>query len=638
MCVVHDVDTDTTQPITCSTECPEGDKGAIWASPAPSAITTSVPSACVLLEDGIHLAAPGLQPLHLTTLTTSLVPLSTDLLVEPDSGRSDIGTAFVSQVLHDTTVTTSADKGTATPQGAQGLLSTVEIQLAIINALAITLEPVAMQPHGMLDMFISLSRRSFPPIIEKSAAVQKWISHYIQGVVLASWNPQLQYCSVGDEYSHGYENFPWIIAWSLSYHYSLSRHQILPAFAFLLLQQNSPVIYKELWFRFLMGFRIDSYLLCSRLGNNCFLAERFVFEHWLIQGDPGDVPVQHFLRPTRPRDPTPDSRPVAMIFSYVLVVGHEFHSPWDPGGCNHGSCHYRVLICLHLVGFGCLRRQFPNWKRPILKAQYDYECFDWEIAWYLVESSCDCSERGGNGQVTSKSRLFGYGGKVICISLLHSPVCCMTFQSRRYNLQISPVGILFPCVLATKPLGVLVVCSHLTPLEVTHQHYKGSNTVKYSVATVYQVMLNRYNSFSGWNTFGRWLLHHTLLQRCFPSSFVGYNIQYLPQLIHWPSVQLHMSECSCEFPFCTSWMDRMVFNNDQFAFANMLEDLQLSWDPSVQKFCHFFTQSEAKGRTNVAALAYCRYHRPNHACFFDEVCADRDYHIDIFCDQVHIRK
>lgn len=71
-----------------------------------------------------------------------------------------------------------------------------------------------------------------------------------------------------------------------------------------------------------MGFGIDSYLLCSRLGNNYFLAERFVFEHWLIQGDPGDVPVQHFLRPTRPRDPTPDSRPVAMIFSYVLVVGH----------------------------------------------------------------------------------------------------------------------------------------------------------------------------------------------------------------------------------------------------------------------------------------------------------------------------
>jgi hypothetical protein len=31
----------------------------------------------------------------------------------------------------------------------------------------------------------------------------------------------------------------------------------------------------------------------------------------------------------------------------------------------------------------------------------DYECSAWEIAWYLVETSCTCSELGGSGQVNS---------------------------------------------------------------------------------------------------------------------------------------------------------------------------------------------------------------------------------------------
>jgi hypothetical protein len=59
-------------------------------------------------------------------LTTSTVPLSIALLVEPDFGRSDIATVPVPHVLDDTSMTTSTDPGFDMPQDAQGRLSTVE--------------------------------------------------------------------------------------------------------------------------------------------------------------------------------------------------------------------------------------------------------------------------------------------------------------------------------------------------------------------------------------------------------------------------------------------------------------------------------------------------------------------------------
>jgi hypothetical protein len=100
-------------PVTCSAQCSGGDKGATVASTVPSATTTSVPSAFVLHEGNNNLVAPGLQPrdklgcslpLHLATLTTSTVLLSIALLVELDSGRSDIATVPVPHVLDDTSI------------------------------------------------------------------------------------------------------------------------------------------------------------------------------------------------------------------------------------------------------------------------------------------------------------------------------------------------------------------------------------------------------------------------------------------------------------------------------------------------------------------------------------------------------
>jgi hypothetical protein len=55
-------------------------------------------------------------------------------------------------------------------------------------------------------------------------------------VILVSWNPWLQYCSARHEYPHCYENFRWLIAWSLNYHYSLSSVQTLSAVVLLLVQ------------------------------------------------------------------------------------------------------------------------------------------------------------------------------------------------------------------------------------------------------------------------------------------------------------------------------------------------------------------------------------------------------------------
>jgi hypothetical protein len=79
----------------------------------------------------------------------------------------------------------------------------------------------------------------------------------------------------------------------------------------------------------------------------------------------------------------------------------------------------------------------------------DYECSAWEIAWYLVETSCTCSELGGSGQVSSKPMLYGHGQKLICIPL---------FQSTRDTLKFSLVGVRFPCISTTKLPGSHGTC------------------------------------------------------------------------------------------------------------------------------------------------------------------------------------
>lgn len=77
---------------------------------------------------------------------------------------------------------------------------------------------------------------------------------------------------------------------------------------------------------------------------------------------------------------------LGVIFSTILA--------WDSGGCasnpedipgNSANCHYKALVCLHLVEFRCLRRHYTNCKRLIAETamQYDFQYFSWKFAWSL---------------------------------------------------------------------------------------------------------------------------------------------------------------------------------------------------------------------------------------------------------------
>jgi hypothetical protein len=67
--------------------------------------------------------------------------------------------------------------------------------------------------------------------------------------------------------------------------------------------------------------------MLNRLNSNHSLAEQIVIENWLMQWDPGDVPLQHILNLTRPRTLVPASRPIAVSISHVLVIGRNSMLP-----------------------------------------------------------------------------------------------------------------------------------------------------------------------------------------------------------------------------------------------------------------------------------------------------------------------